>query len=200
MILMTDKPNIIRAFIGIKLPDFLKDRLKEVQRTMRANNIKAKYIPVKNMHLTLKFIGSMDHALLPEIKNILTDCTQYAKPINLSSKGIGVFPTIKSPKVIWAGIKGEIHKLETLNAKLEQGLSTLGIPGEKRKYKGHLTFARFKHNRFNTKKLKNTLQQMGQFESDSFIIDELNLFQSRLMPEGPLYTELFSVKFGIKLV
>ncbi|MCP4669967.1 MAG: hypothetical protein GY857_01560, partial [Desulfobacula sp.] len=73
-------PDKTRAFIAIKLPDFLKERLQETQGTMLANKIEAKYIPLNNMHLTLKFIGNMDIALLPEIKDILTECAQYVKP------------------------------------------------------------------------------------------------------------------------
>jgi len=169
----------------------------DAQRIMRANNIKAKYIPIKNMHLTLKFLGNIDHALLPKIENILTNCTQCVKPVKVISKGVGVFPSIKYPKVIWAGIKEETCSLENLNAKLEQGLSTIGISKEKRKYQGHLTFARLKHNKFNAKKLERAMQQIGKFESDQFSIDRLVLFQSKLMPEYPIYTELFSAKLGI---
>jgi len=191
---MPDKTDTIRAFIAMKLPDVLKDSLKDVQKTMLLNKIKAKYIPTKNMHLTLKFIGNMELALLPGIKDILIECTQNVKPIKLTSKGIGVFPTIRFPRVIWAGIKGETHKLETLHANLEQGLSTLGISKEKKKYQGHLTFARFKQNQFNAKKLERAIEQIGPFKSNPFIIDQLIFFQSKLMPKGPIYRELFSVK------
>ncbi|MCP4673869.1 MAG: RNA 2',3'-cyclic phosphodiesterase [Desulfobacula sp.] len=192
-------PDKIRAFIAIKLPDFLKERLQEAQGTMLANKIEAKYIPFNNMHLTLKFIGNMDIALLPEIKDILTECAQYVKPIKITLKSIGVFPTIKLPKVMWAGIKGETHKLEILNRKLEQKLSILGIQKEKRNYQGHLTLARFKKNRFNAKKFEKAMKQIGQLKSDRFTLDKLTLFQSKLMPKGPIYTELFSAKFGTKL-
>jgi RNA 2',3'-cyclic 3'-phosphodiesterase len=197
--MMSDKKNTIRTFIAVKPPVFLKTSLNNIQGVMQANKIKAKYIPVQNIHLTIKFIGNMDTALLPEIQDILIDSTQYFKPIKLALKGIGVFPKIKFPKVIWSGVKGETHKLESLHKKLEQGLSTLGIQREKRKYQGHLTFARIKQNKLNRKKLESVIEQIGDFESDRFTTDKLILFQSRLMPDGPIYSELFSAKFGVKL-
>ena len=196
---MPDKPKPIRAFIAIKLPDFIKKALKDTQKTMLANGIKAKYISPENMHLTLKFLGNADNDLQPEIKKNLIKSAQYAKPIKLSLQGIGAFPNSRSPKVIWAGINGEIQKLATLHTKLEQRLSNIGIPEEKREFHGHLTLARLKKNRLSAQKFERFIQKTGQFESVKFTADRLILFQSRLMPEGPIYIELFFAKFGIKL-
>ncbi len=196
---MLDKTKPIRAFIAIKLPDFIKKVLKDTQKTMLENGIKAKYISPENMHLTLKFLGNIDSDLLPEIKKTLTRSAQYVKPIRLSLKGIGAFPNSRSPKVIWAGINGETQKLATLHAKLEQRLSKLGIREEKREFHGHLTLARIKKNRLSAQKFERFIQQTGQFESVKFTADRLILFQSRLMPKGPIYIKLFSAKFGTKL-
>ena len=192
---MKDKIKSIRVFIAITLPDSLKNRLQDAQKILHVNKIQVKHIPLRNMHLTLKFIGNINPVLLPEIENVLISCTQNHKPIKLISRGIGVFPSTKFPKAIWAGIKGEIHKLESLNKKLEQGLSTIGIPKEKRKFQGHLTFARFKKRKINTKELERSIQQIDQTDSEQFSIDRLILFQSKLMPGGPIYTELYSAKF-----
>ncbi|MEN8212617.1 MAG: RNA 2',3'-cyclic phosphodiesterase, partial [Thermodesulfobacteriota bacterium] len=104
---MSDKTKPFRAFIAIKLPDFIKKNLKDAQQTMLKNNLKAKYISPENMHLTLKFLGNIDYGLLPKIKKNLTKSAQYIKPIKLSVKGIGAFPNRRSPKVIWAGVNGE---------------------------------------------------------------------------------------------
>ncbi|MEN8211357.1 MAG: RNA 2',3'-cyclic phosphodiesterase, partial [Thermodesulfobacteriota bacterium] len=121
---------------------------------------------------------------------------QYIKPIKLSVKGIGAFPNRRSPKVIWAGVNGETQKLATLHAKLEKRLSKLGIPEEKREFHGHLTLARLKKNRLSAQKFERVIQQTDQFEPHQFTADRLTLFQSRLMPKGPIYKELFSAKFG----
>lgn len=193
---MSDKTEPMRAFIAIKLPGFIKENLQNAQKIMRKNNLKAKYTSHKNMHLTLKFLGNVDNDLLPKIKDILTECTQYAKPVKLSLKGAGAFPNIRFPKIVWAGIKGEIQKLETLHAMLEQKLSNFGIPREKRKFHGHLTLARLKKNKLTAQRFERVIQQIGKFESHQFKADRLTLFQSRLMPEGPIYTEFFSAKFG----
>ena len=196
---MSDRTKPVRVFIAIKLPDFIKKILKDAQKTMLANGIKAKYISPENMHLTLKFMGNIDYNLLPEIKKNLTNSTQYVKPIKLSLKGIGAFPNSRSPKVIWAGINGEAQKLETLNARLEQRLSKLGIPEDKREFHGHLTLARLKKNRLSAQKFERLIQQTGQFESVKFTADRLILFQSKLMPKGPIYIELLFAKFGTRL-
>jgi 2'-5' RNA ligase len=196
---MLDKTKPIRAFIAIKLPDFIRKDLKTAQKTMLDNGIKAKYISPENMHLTLKFMGNIDYDLLPKIRDILTKSAQYVKPIKLSLKGIGAFPNNRSPKVIWAGINGETQKLATLHARLEQGLLNIGIPEEKREFHGHLTLARIKKNKLSAQKFERFIQQTGLFESVKFTADRLILFQSRLMPKGSIYIELFFAKFGIKL-
>ena len=73
------------------------------------------------------------------------------------------------------------------------------MPEEKREFHGHLTLARIKRNRLSAQKFERVIQQTGQFESVKFTTDRLILFQSILMPEGPIYKELFFAKFGTKL-
>jgi len=190
------KKESSRLFIAVKLPDFIKEKLIAVQKTLQRNKIEAKYTYPGNMHLTLKFLGNVDHVFIPEIKSTILNAVRNRSSMELAVKGIGAFPSFRFPKVVWAGINGDGQKLESLHAGLEQKLADLGISREKRKYRGHVTILRLKPNKSNAKKLEKSVKKIGEFESDHFIADKIILFQSTLRPEHPIYKELSSWKLS----
>lgn len=191
MVMHNQKHNI-RTFIAFRLPDQIKNSLAEAQENLLESGIRAKYIPTQNMHLTLKFIGDMDQRQIPEIGEIMAACTRDVPPTKLSCRGIGAFPNIKLPRVVWAGLGGDTEILESLHNNLDRMLADLGLPRENRKFQGHLTLARLKGGKGDAKKLEHAMAGLTGFETEPFTVDRLVLFQSELLPEGPIYTEIFS--------
>ena len=183
---MEIKKDKIRAFIAIKLPDEIVAAIRKVQDQIKSSGVKIRWVRPENIHLTLKFLGDINERDIDQIHTAMIDAVKGYSPISLSGKGVGVFPNLRRPKVMWVGLGGESGRLIQLQETLDSQLKKIGFSKEKRAFKGHLTMGRVK-GRIDTKKLTATLQEMSEFESEPFSAGEIVLFQSDLRPSGAVY-------------
>jgi len=185
-------PETIRTFIAVPLPQAVLSHLHDIQEGMKSCGLRAKWVRPEGIHLTLKFLGDIKPEDMENITDIMSETAKGHAPLSLSVKGVGVFPSIKRARVIWAGLKGDTHGLIGLQRQLEENLKPIGFPKEGRAFKAHLTLARIK-DRIDTKKLADAMAGFGNLESKSFTSDKIVLYKSVLKPTGAVYTKLRSV-------
>ena len=183
---MEIKKDKIRAFIAIELPDEIVAAIRKVQDQIKSSGVKIRWVRPENIHLTLKFLGDINERDIDQIHTAMIDAVKGYSPISLSGKGVGVFPNLRRPKVMWVGLGGESGRLIQLQETLDSQLKKIGFSKEKRAFKGHLTMGRVK-GRIDTKKMTAILQEMSEFESEPFSAGEIVLFQSDLRPSGAVY-------------
>jgi len=190
--LLFQMPDIIRAFIGFELPEKIRSFISSIQEDLKSNKLDARWVQVKNIHLTLKFLGNINEEDAQRVgKAIFKSAADHA-PISLAAKGIGAFPDINRPNVLWVGIKGQIDMLIQLQKSLEDQLEKIGFSRENRPFKGHLTLARVKKQLDRTK-LITAIKKYKELESEPFIADNIILFKSDLKSNGAVYTKLISI-------
>ncbi len=182
----------VRVFIAISIPDPVLDGFGEVQTGIRRHGFKIRWVRPESIHLTLKFLGDILAADIAGVRQTLVETVSLFPPLTLCAKGVGVFPGIKRPRVIWVGLGGETAPLGRLQKALEDGLAAIGFPKETRPFTGHLTLGRFK-GRVDPSRLGDAIVHSHLFESPAFKVREIHLIQSRLKPGGAQYTRLFSV-------
>ena len=186
----------IRTFIAIKLPDDVIERLREVQTGLKREGLDIKWVRPENIHLTLKFLGDIQNSDVDAVGNALESATAPFAPLTLSAAGLGAFPSVKRPRVLWAGVRGDLEMLSRLHARLEEALSRLvGIEKENKTFKGHLTLGRIK-NKVPPDAMIDAVSRYGDMASQGFVADTLHLIKSELKPSGPVYTDLISVRMG----
>jgi 2'-5' RNA ligase len=112
--------------------------------------------------------------------------------MSLFAKGVGVFPGIKRPRIVWVGLSGQLESLVDLQRQLEERLEGLGFEKDKRPFKGHLTLGRVK-GRLDPKQLGGALKRYGGFTSETFYAENVVLYKSELKPTGAVYTEIVNV-------
>jgi len=181
--------GIIRAFIAVDLPDILLEFFKGIQTRLKNHGLELAYTRSENVHITLKFMGNINKDLIPEISRMMEKSVIGSEPMLLSVKGIGAFPSVKRPNVVWLGINGDIIPLEKLYHNLDHHLRLIGFKKEKRRFKSHLTLGRVKR-RIDSKKLIDAIKSFGMLESETSIIKTISLVKSDLKPSGPIYTKL----------
>jgi RNA 2',3'-cyclic 3'-phosphodiesterase len=135
---------VIRAFIAIGLPEDLRDEIGEISASSAARISGVRWVPPENFHLTLKFLGDIEEAVIPDIQSILNQVTPRHLPITCRFGGLGVFPNFQRPKIIWLGVTEGTNQLAGLADDLSRELSRLGFKPEKRGYTPHLTLGRIK--------------------------------------------------------
>ncbi len=181
----------MRSFIAIELPQFVSVALEQVQKSLRADKLNIRWVTSQNIHLTLKFLGDITAEMLEPVGRVLIEAASSCNPISLTAAGIGAFPGIKNPRIIWTGVSGDIPQLKAFQQSLEDGLAALGHAREKRAFKAHLTLGRVK-GAVDPVKLNSALNRVRDFRTEPFSADRICLFRSDLKPSGPVYTKLAS--------
>ena len=175
----------MRVFVGIPFVDEYKKNLKKIKNNW-ANKLlsKIKWTQEKNFHLTLFFIGEVNEKKVDQIKDTLENVS--VAPFILQAGGGGYFPNIKRPRILWVGTKKGYGECIKLAEEVSSSLSSIGIKGDDRPFKPHLTIGRIKyaHLKDNWKEL---LKYLNEFTWPEITIDRFILWQSILKPTGPIY-------------
>lgn len=175
----------VRCFIAAKIPATppLRNTLSALEEMGRA----VKPVSADNLHVTLKFFGDVPREQTAVIGRTLQEVTAPVEAFDVTLKGLGAFPHPGRPSVIWAGIDAA-EPLVRLAANLEVRFASQGFIRERRPFHPHLTLARIKARP--PESLKTLLQQYETKEFGTAPIDHLDLYESELRREGPVYTVL----------
>lgn len=141
------------------------------------------------LHLTLKFLGEQEEKRLPAIAESLRQAVLPAAPFNLQFKGLGVFPSPRRARIIWAGIAAGRDELASLAHSLEEALAETGFPRESRPFKAHLTLGRVRRP-LSEQLLRDLLAGESSFSTAESAVQSLRLYRSRLSPRGAQYSAL----------
>jgi len=186
---------MIRCFLALDLPDSLRPQLALVQGELKRSDADVRWVAVGNIHLTLKFFGNLPDAEIDPITEAAREVAQQQAPFQLQVTDAGAFPTVKSPRVIWLGLGGDLLPLARMYHGLEKAFAALGHLPEGRPFNPHLTLGRVKSpvNRHRLAKLLETLPPLNWLP---FQVNELILFKSTLTPKGSIYTPLKVMPLG----
>jgi 2'-5' RNA ligase len=179
----------IRSFIAIELPEAVGSLLGKVQQDLRALRLRAGWVRPQNIHLTLKFLGDIKTDDIDKIGPAMKAAAEEFEPFNLTIGGIGFFPGIKRPRVIWVGVGGQTRCLFALQRNLEDRLAAVDFPKEKRSFKGHLTLGRFR-DAADPDTIRRVIQEYSDFGKVEFTVQRVVLLQSDLKPSGAVYSQL----------
>ena len=185
----------MRCFIAIELPEAVKSTLSGIEEELKKSKADVRWIKPDNIHLTLKFFGNIEEKKTEKIIEIMESiCNQYA-PFTIEIKGMGTFPNIKSPRVLWVGIEGN-DTLKTLQKEIENKMESIGFEREDRAFTAHLTLGRFR----SSIEKEGLLKAVKLHEKDTFVgsinVQSLSLIRSDLHPEGARYSKIIDIPLG----
>lgn len=183
----------MRCFIGIPVEEWTGELSKLLEKIKRGTG-EVKWVKVKNLHVTLKFLGEIEENMVEKVKNTLTESLHDVTSFFLTASDLGAFPSLSSPRVIWLGIGEGKEKIEKIFKEVEKGLIECGIPPEGRKYHPHITLGRIKRS-VNRGWWKGVLNmKLPRFPR--MVVREVVLYQSCLHSEGPEYKVLKRYNLG----
>lgn len=169
---------MIRLFIALEIAPDIRKKLSTLGRTVPGS----RPVPEDQIHLTLRFIGDVEANLFQDVKERLHELE--SSPLTLRIQGTGHFPPRGNPRVIWAGVKpaGDVFILRN---RVNTVLSRCGIAPEQRKFHPHITIARLKNSP--PKRVADFLAGNALLQSPDFTVDRVNLYSSKLTPEGAVH-------------
>jgi RNA 2',3'-cyclic 3'-phosphodiesterase len=186
--------SLLRAFIAVELPLEIRKTVCAATSKLR-NEIETlvRWVPIENMHLTLKFLGDVSPSNLELLAQMLRAEMDLFNCFDLRLNGIGSFPNLKRPRVIYIGMQAPAA-LEALQRGIESASSRLGYGAEERGFSPHLTIGRVKQNVTATEQqaIRRALEDTKIDSLGTARVNSVELFKSDLKPTGSVYTRLYS--------
>lgn len=176
-----------RLFIAaVPETNVLRNHLEAVKHDFEGA-LFGKWVEPHNLHLTLKFLGDTDVVLIPQIIASLQDLFgENFTP--LAFAGLGAFPSVHSPRVLFASLSSGGDILIKLSKDINARLFEIGIPAEKKAFRPHFTLCRPKE--FNFHNFSEAIEKYDKFNFGTSPGFSVVLFESQLTKSGPIYTKL----------
>jgi len=178
----------VRCFVAIDLSPEAREAVARAQADLRAAAARAdvRWADPAQFHLTLKFLGAVPEERAPTISSALDAIAAAAAPIALAAGGLGAFPSLGSPRVLWVGITAGVPETAAVAARVDQAMADLGFPPETRPFRGHLTIGRVRSAR-GGRPLAGAVKRAGTPAFGSWTAAEVVLYESRLRPTGAVH-------------
>ncbi len=186
---------MLRSFLAIELPATILKRIEEVQKDLKSSRADVRWVSPENIHLTLKFFGTIEESIIESIIKSIEELVQNTPPFFLKIQGMGAFPNLKNPRVIWMGFQEGKEIIVAIQKQLERELGKIGFPPEDRPFHTHLTLGRMRSNR-GKDELVRGMERYREEEFGNFQVEKVVLFKSDLKPTGPIYTALREIRLG----
>jgi 2'-5' RNA ligase len=171
-----------RLFVAIDPPEAVRDALAGIGGGLPG----AKWTRPAQLHVTLRFLGAVPVDAVPAIAERLRGVSFPA--FELVARGFGVFPSFRSPRVLWIGLS-PAAPLEQLHDDVERRLAGAVAPDEK-PFSPHLTLARLDATR--RAALQDWIAGRESFASGAWRVDAFSLYASTLTTSGAIHRELES--------
>lgn len=186
----------MRSFLAVELPEELRSSLRKILEELRQCGADVRWVRPEAVHLTLKFLGEIRPEQAEEIRPAVQEVAGRYGPFKMVARGLGCFPRLEKPRVVWVGLEGEKWKLEALQRDVESALMQLGFPKEERPFKPHLTLGRVRSPKARMGLVQKLRTQDG-LQVGEFIVESVILFKSELLPSGARYTRLWEERLSL---
>ena len=188
----------MRVFVAVNFPVAVVRRIADELALLRAEVAKTgwrvAWVPAPNLHLTLKFLGEIPEVQVDPMRSQLGPLLAARAPFELTARGLGAFPDLESPRVIWVGVE-ESAAIAALQQEVEGALGELGFAREGRPFHPHVTLGRVKHPG-ERGELAPILERRREVRFGGGRIDELVIYQSVLEHRGAEYRALARLPLG----
>ncbi|MDD3626776.1 MAG: RNA 2',3'-cyclic phosphodiesterase [bacterium] len=185
-----------RTFIAISLSTEIKEKISKFEKDFqKIAGFKGRLISPEKIHLTLKFLGPTLEEKIPQIISELMVVESKTSPFQIEVKGVGAFPNLYHPNVLWVDIPIIPEQLERLQQFIEVKVETYGFAKDHRKFKPHLTISRIKTGKL----LKPEIDFFNENKDLDFgvmTVTGFTFLESILRPEGAEYLSLGEFKFN----
>lgn len=190
-----------RLFVAVPLPEGVRSQVAGAIDALRDTDLPMRWVDAANGHLTLHFIGETEPEMAELLRMAMAAPIAPHAPFDLRTAEPGVFPKMQRPRVLWLGLWGPAHRLESLYNDIGDFLDDFGIEIEESDFHPHITLGRVR----NTDSLRVSelpekirsafamLEERGLAGKDHpvpFPVTHVELVRSHLSAEGARYEVL----------
>ena len=193
---MSNLGGFVRAFIAVDISPEARQVMGGAIREL-ADQVpgSVRWVDPQGIHLTLKFLGVIPvqdaETILAALKSPVAELPQFSLQLN----GLGMFPNARRPRVLWAGVDGQLDPLANLQQCVEGVLADMNYPSERQTFSPHLTLGRVRE-RISPGARRRIIQAMtselpaSKVAGDPWVVEEVRLFRTTLTAQGSIHTSM----------
>ena len=183
----------IRAFLAVSLDDPVKSALADIVSQVRGRGATGVALArPDSIHLTLKFLGDISTAQVDAVERVVAVAVSGFPELSLTLGSAGVFPSCRSPRVLWVGLEGDLDGLAGLQRSVEQATAALGFARERRRFSPHLTIGRVRSGA-RPEQTRTAIEGLFAAKVQAAVrldVRSVDLVRSILLPSGAIYERL----------
>lgn len=183
-------PETLRLFLAVPLSHVFLSEIKDILSPLQQKIPGVKWADPGQVHVTLHFFGDVPAPEIGRIDQAMRNILPRFGPMNVRLNGVGVFPDLKRPHVIWIGVEEGTGAFLELQKTVQNEILSLGFVIEERPFKPHATIGRVKRSHGPAPDFGNRFRIDFAFPTEVKVLDHFILYQSRLLPEGARYEAL----------
>jgi len=180
-------------FLAVEVAPPIHAALVDLKRDLSAHGAAVRWVRDEGLHATIKFLGAVPDAQVPELRASLAEAVGATPPLRAGVRGLGVFPTLQRPRVVWVGL--DCAALTQVAARVDAALTRFGFAPETRAFTPHLTLGRVKSTQ-GWAALAAALRAHWTRDFGTCELGELVALRSDLRRDGAVYTKLWTIPFG----
>lgn len=183
----------MRVFFAIPLSDPLRESIYSESGLIKKSLLHdpIKWVPKNNLHITLKFLGDVTPTICEKYCDHLSEVIEKSTAYELTLSGIGVFPNLTKPRIVWVGCNLPNSLLNLFRTIENVGLQ-LGFLPENRPFSAHITIGRLRYDfpAGDKSEFESGVKRRSKLFFGTLHVDHFCLFKSELNPTGPVYSPL----------
>lgn len=190
--------NLRRVFIGIEFDAQARRAARNVFKHLKRKHWPVVWQSLSNLHLTLVFLGSITDQQIDQVIKTAETITPNHQPFELKFKGLGAFPDLFLPTIIWLSVIGDLKSLSKVRKQFQNNLLKLEIDFDSNPFIPHVTLGkvsntiRYKHR----KQIGLEIQKLLTLDiPQALIIDHLTVFESLPCKHGSNFQTLRQIYF-----
>lgn len=187
-----------RLFIAVPLPDAVRDFVADIVEDLKREGWPMRWVDADNGHLTLHFLGDTPPENAELLRLALGEVIEQHESFDLRTADLGAFPAMKRPRVLWLGLWGPAHRMESIRDDIGVLLEEFDFELDEKPFHPHITLGRLretKNVRLSELPVKirarfDELAEQGVVTHDKpvpFPVREVQLVRSHLSHEGARY-------------
>lgn len=189
-----NEKNYCRCFVAIEIPVHVQRIFQKIQNELRTEIGKASWTRIGNFHLTLKFLGDVKKDGISDVCNAIGKVAIKQKPFYLEFGGIGTFPNLSRPRVLWIGLKQGRKITTDLSKCINKALFNYNVKSDER-FHPHVTLARLRQH-VDLRGYVDLFEEYQTIQNTSMAVDDITLVKSELRPTGAVYTPISKFHLG----
>jgi len=188
-------PHRRRIFIAVSLDEALREEIIRLEDRLRQAGAPLRWIAAEKLHFTVRFLGEITPTQLAAVRLATREAAAATPPFQLTLAGVGAFPSLARPQVIWVGVREGSERLAAISAHLDDALARHRFPREQRPFIAHLTITRLKH-QGRWGEIVRALAGFKDVPVGAQEVRALDVKESHLHPKGARYTTVEEVPLG----